>query len=72
MANSLLEMDKNRLKLIRSANFVHPNTSPLYSITVMDWATSHLERILDEDEYLYGDPEIAFERLMKPVGNSDI
>jgi len=72
VADALLRLKEEALEIIAQVNFLHPNTNPLHSIKVMDWATSDLENMLDEDEYLNGIPEKVFERLMKPVGNSDI
>lgn len=72
MANGLLEMDDETLSLIKSADFVAPNIHPLESIRRMDWASSDLEKPLDIEEYLNGDPEDVFSRLMQPVGNSEI
>jgi len=72
MANSLLEMDNETLSLIKSASFIHPNTHPLHSISIMDWASSDLEAPLNVDDYLHGNPDEVFSRLMKPVWDDDI
>ena len=72
MANSLLEMDEETLWYVKSAHFVHPNIDPLHSIRIMDWASSDLESPLQIDDYLYGDPDATFSRLMKPVWDTRI
>ena len=63
----LLQADEKTLQLIEQINLVHPNIDSLYSIKVMDWATSNITSLKDDDVYLYWDYSEAYKNLMKPV-----